>query len=174
VQCGQVLALEACARIGDRALLGLLPHLPRLTCFAVTDCCRVRRLNTHRISTKTIGVALHGCLAPQLSWAALTKLHLGRRLPSPHTLFAGEGCHDIPTRCALAAQVSDELLFALFPEGGGGGGDRLTTLHLGGTRISGAAPLRRLSGLSVLTLRWEASGDESLQVGRRPVVHSFF
>lgn len=68
--------------------------------------------------------------------------------------------------------MSDELLFALFPEGGGGGGGRLTTLHLGGTRISGAAPLRRLSGLSVLTLRWEASGDESLQVGRRPVVHS--
>ena len=37
----QVLALQGCLRIGDGALLQLLPHLPRLSHLNIGGCCRV-------------------------------------------------------------------------------------------------------------------------------------
>ena len=39
---GQVLAMESCARIGDRALLPLLPSLAQLHYLSVCGCFRVR------------------------------------------------------------------------------------------------------------------------------------
>ena len=37
----RVLAVQGCVRIGDAALLQLLPHLPRLSSLSVDGCCRV-------------------------------------------------------------------------------------------------------------------------------------
>jgi hypothetical protein len=37
----RVLALQGCLRIGDGALLQLLPHLPRLSHLNIGGCCRV-------------------------------------------------------------------------------------------------------------------------------------
>lgn len=38
----RALALESCVRVGDAALLRLLPHLPRLAELSVLGCCKVR------------------------------------------------------------------------------------------------------------------------------------
>lgn len=68
-------------------------------------------------------------------------------------------------------QVSDAFLAALYPEGGGGPGARLTALHLGGTRICDVAPLRRATGLLALTFNQEDLDDSLMPVRNCPHVH---
>ena len=72
-------------------------------------------------------------------------------------------------------QVSDALLAVLRPGAGGGAAaacPSLRALHLGGTRVSSAAPLAALTGLTALTFRREGlAADESLAVSLAAVWH---
>lgn len=158
-------------RVGDRALLVLLPHLPRINCLSVAGCRRVRAACCGASGCHLCCLDLTGCLQLVfvLPWPGSPACVVVMRAI---VCLTNSRCNGVgPLMRFLTpflCQVSDRLLVALFPEGGGSRRvcGRLAALHLGGTRVGEGAPLRHMAGLSVLTFGGEALGPQSLQVSR--------